>query len=294
MKTIPDIPFEKNDQVSMDFEIFTLESLFARKGRVRRLLESPHRLEFYNIIFMEKTPGVHYVDFRLWPFEEGALLFVSKGQVHAFQVHPDRRGFAILFTESFMSKNLIRSNLLSLHRLYNYHLHPPVIQPSEMGGVDFGSLVREMHREYTAPDDFAKEEILRLLLKLLLVKAERAKNTLIDARRSGATQLEKFAAFKRLVESRFAETRNARDFASMMHMSYKRLNEISKNVSGKTAKSFVDSFVILESKRLLATTDLSVKELSYHMGFDEPTNFVKFFKKHARRTPSQFRRDVLK
>ena len=47
---------------------------------------------------------------------------------------------------------------------------------------------------------------------------------------------------------------------------------------------------MLESQRLLAQGDMSIKEISYQLGFSELTNFVKFFKKHTQITPITFRR----
>jgi AraC-like DNA-binding protein len=70
------------------------------------------------------------------------------------------------------------------------------------------------------------------------------------------------------------------------------LNTVSKTVVHQTAKAFIDSFVILEAKRLLVATTLSVKEISYECGFDEPTNFLKYFKKHTNLTPTQFRKTL--
>lgn len=78
----------------------------------------------------------------------------------------------------------------------------------------------------------------------------------------------------------------------MMNISYTHLNKIVKAVTGNTAKSFVDKFIILEIKRQLAVSDVSIKELTYDMGFDEPTNFVKFFKKHTQLSPAQFKKTL--
>ena len=80
----------------------------------------------------------------------------------------------------------------------------------------------------------------------------------------------------------------------MMSVSYKHLNTIRKEISGFTAKQFIDNHVILEAKRYLATTDISIKELTYDMGFDEPTNFVKFFSKHTQMTPAVFKKFLKK
>ena len=69
--------------------------------------------------------------------------------------------------------------------------------------------------------------------------------------------------------------------------------EITRAVTGQTAKHFIDERVILEIKRLLAQGRLSVKEIAYAAGFDEPTNMAKFFRKYTGRSPGAFAADPL-
>ena len=242
-------------------------------------------------IYITKGTGVHHIDFKPYQYTEGSIIFVSKGQVQAFDVRSDIEGFMILFTDEFLSKNMIHSDLLSMYRLYNYHLHEPVIQPEKAGGEFFRNSVNEMYWEYLLSNNFAKEEILRLLLKLLLLRAERIKRTLIQNEKN-AEWFHTFSVFKNYLEKHFAETRNAKDYAGMVSISYKHLNEICRSVTGNTAKVFIDQFIILEAKRLLAVSDNSVKELTYALGFDEPTNFLKYFKKHTDQSPAQFKKKM--
>lgn len=293
MKTIPKIPFLKKIKADIEFEIFTLNSLFSRQDELNFSLDKPHRVDFYHILYITKGIGLHYIDFRPYNFKEGSILFISRGQVHAFDVCPENDGFLILFTEAFLSKNLIHSDTLSFYRLYNYHLHLPIMQSEEIGNMNLMNIINEIYEEYYFSDDFAKEEILRLLLKLLLLKAERIKRTLIPQERNSEWFI-KFGSFRNQLEKHFSETRNAKEYAKMMNISYKHLNEICKSVTGSTAKEFIDNFVILETKRHLAMSDISIKELTYELGFDEPTNFVKFFKKHTLQTPSQFKLTLTK
>lgn len=51
----------------------------------------------------------------------------------------------------------------------------------------------------------------------------------------------------------------------------------------------IDDRVMLEAKRLLAHTQDTIKEIGYTLGYDEPTNFIKYFKKHNGQTPVEFR-----
>ena len=285
---IPKISFSKKSKAKLEFEIFTLNSLISRRNQLPQPLDKPHRRKFYTIMFITNGTGRHYIDFRPYEYTAGSILFICKGQVHAFDVCQDTDDFLILFTDYFLSKNLIHSDMLSIYRLYNYHLHSPVIQPPETGEDNFSRIIDEIYREYKLADTFAKEEILQLLLKVLLLKAERKKRTLIGKEKN-SDRLLKFGVFKNELQKHYTETRNANRYAQMMNISYKHLNKICKSVTGSTPKEYIDHYVILEMKRHLAISDASVKELTYRLGFDEPTNFVKFFKRHTGHSPSQFR-----
>ena len=66
-------------------------------------------------------------------------------------------------------------------------------------------------------------------------------------------------------------------------------NHVCKVNINKTAKAYIEYVTVLEIKRLLAYSSKNVQEVAFHFGFDEPTNMVKFFKKHTKMTPTQFR-----
>ena len=289
---IPEISFLKKNNES-EIEILRFKSLLQRQDRLNPSPEKPHRINFYIIMYITHGNGIHFIDFQPYKFDEGSIILVSKGQVHAFDFSNVRDGFLILFTDEFLSKNLIHSDILSLHKLYNYHLHKPVMCSEETKGLGFKNIINEISKEYDLSDDFAREELLRLLLKIVLLKMERFKHGLIPEKINSEYILA-FTAFKNHLENHFKKTRNAKDYAQMMHISYKHLNEICKRITGNTVKRFIDKFVILEIKRHLATTGFSVKELTYELGFDEPTNFVKFFFKHTQKTPSKFKQSLKK
>lgn len=78
-----------------------------------------------------------------------------------------------------------------------------------------------------------------------------------------------------------------------MNVSEKRLNQATTKTMGKSPKTIIDERVLLEAKRLLIHTTLSVKEIGYNLGFEEPTNFIKYFRKHTQKTPIVFRERYL-
>ncbi len=291
MQEIPKLQFKKSEQLNLEFEIFPLSTLFSRNQKLPIPLHVPQRLEFFNIMYITRGSGVHFIDFEPHPFTAGDIIFVSKGQAHSFAPSDQHDGFLMLFTERFLSKNLADSDVISFYRLYNYHLQSPIVRPSKTETTIFSNLVDQIYTEYGYSENFAKEEILRLMLKLLLLKAERLKRTLIPQEKNSEAFIS-FGEFQTLIEQHISETRNAKDYADKMHISYKHLNDICKSVTGSTAKEVIDNFVVLEIKRNLAVTDISVKELAYKLGFDEPTNFVKYFKKQTQQTPTQFKKSL--
>lgn len=273
--------------------MLTLQHLYSKNARLTCPLDQPHRVEFYQILYFTKGEGKHTIDFKPYEYSPGGLLFISAGQVHAFELNPTTEGFLLLFTETFLTRNMVRSDALTFSRLYNYHLYPPDIPPLESSTSAFNNILNEMYAEYIFAETFVKEEVLRTLLKLLLLKAERIKRTLAP-REKNSEWIKRLSEFRHLLAAHFAQTRNAVAYAAMMDISYNHLNKIVKTVTGNTAKSFIDNFIILEIKRQLAVSHISIKELTYLMGFDEPTNFVKYFKKHTRQSPAQFRNTMTK
>jgi AraC-like DNA-binding protein len=67
------------------------------------------------------------------------------------------------------------------------------------------------------------------------------------------------------------------------------LNTICREFTSLSAKQFIDQWLVLEIKRQLASSGLSIKEIAHQAGFSEPTNLVKFFKQRTGQTPASFR-----
>jgi len=288
---IPDIHFVKDRLPDLEFEILRYEDLIARNQELEISLDKPHRVDFYHVLFITDGDGTHFIDLKSHHYKKHSLLFISKGQVQSFDLESKATGWIMLFTDSFLAKNLIQADSMSIQMFYNYYLYSPILNLKPEIGEDLTRIILEIESEYQTDNSFGQEEMLRLLLKLILLKSERLRSTLAPNSGSAASFVQ-FSTFRSLIEKRLRETRNAQDYAEMMEISYKHLNSICKKVSGLTAKALIDQQLTLEIKRQLTISQLSIKELSYDLGFDEPTNFVKFFKKHSSMSPSRFRKKL--
>ncbi|MDF2154566.1 helix-turn-helix domain-containing protein [Vibrio sp. CAU 1672] len=91
-----------------------------------------------------------------------------------------------------------------------------------------------------------------------------------------------------MLEQQFQQSREAIHYAEQLHTTYKTLNHICKLATNQTAKQLIDGYTILEAKRRLVLDQPPIQQLAYDVGFDDASNFVKFFKKHTSLTPARF------
>ena len=98
-----------------------------------------------------------------------------------------------------------------------------------------------------------------------------------------------FLEFQVLVERHCFDHKKVSYYATTMGFTTKTLNNVTQSIIQKNAKSLINDIVIIKSKRLIINSQDSLTEISYQVGFDQPTNFFKYFIKYAGVSPSQFR-----
>ncbi len=284
---IRDVHFFSPHTPQLGIEILTLESLFQRQ--LNHLLEAPHRVHFYHILLLTQGVSAHSIDFTPYACDPETLLLVSKGQVQQFQVDPANTGYLILFTPEFLYQNATELNLFHSLQVFEHALFSPCLRLSTQDQQLLTQLCRIIQHEYQKPTDELSEEILRHLLRVMLLHIERIRRMSAVSRRV-APHYQDFVAFRKLVERDLARSRNVQYYARQLALSPKKLNDLTRQVLNKPPKEFIEEQVILEAQRLLAQGTMPIKEITYQLGFSEPTNLVKFFKKHTHTSPAAFRR----
>ncbi len=281
--TIKQYSFKK--EISGGFEIKSLAEFFPLNERFQ--FDKPHLIGFYAIVFVAEGNGVHEIDFREYTYSTHNILFIKKGQVHAWKEYDSVKGYLMLFTEEFLHKNQLRFKELSYSYPYNTFLHEPVQELTNKQDIkSFQLLVSSLFEEYQLKDSAEKPEILQCLLRTFLLKVQSKKPRVYTQFKTEQKLL--FIRFQKLLTEKISESRNVNDYCKWLKVSYKVLNETCKSLTTKTAKAFVDDFILLQTKQMLIHSSLSISEISYRLSFEEPTNFTKFFRKHTSVTPKQF------
>ena len=283
---IPEIQFNSETPERSGIEIFELNRLYQRPPSLCHDPSAPHRVEFNCLLYVTHGIAKHFIDFNYHSIKTGNFIFIQKHQVQAFDFSNRPQGFIILFTDEYFAELQTKIRLPSIMPNNLTSLYNPVINVSNQLKSSCEALLNEISVEQNATD--SDDLLLQLIFSTLFIKImkeipQSQSKKLSDARSK------KFYNFIQLIEDRTITSREASDYANLLNMTYKSLNEICKLATNKTAKQLIDLEIILEAKRKLAVENIQVQALAYELGFDEVTNFVKYSKKHTALTPSQFK-----
>lgn len=287
-KSIPKHPFQDQHRKKLGFSIVTNREILSGKLFGGHNPFRPHRIQYYSILFILQGSGYHYIDFKRYSYQPGSIIFISREQVHRFERNTEREAYFLNFTKEFLEMSSLGSSLMQRLSLYNYHLYPPTIQLREEQMRIFTELVVNLKKEYDAPDDAFTEELLQSALKMFLIMAERIRQLKRRDQKMSKSQ-RNFLQFQQLLQQHLPFERKVQYYADAMSISTKKLNRLTREIMQQAAKNYINEMAVIEMKRLLMNTSLSIKEIAFKTGFEEPTNFVKYFKKISGLTPIAFR-----
>lgn len=286
-ESVKQIEFENRTSSKSFFEVVRIEELLTRN--LNHDICQNHIVKFYIIFFVTKGEGVHTIDLVDYEYRRGSILLIRKDQIQKFSKGKDVEGSLLIFTEEFIQGHLNNLEALKTLQLFNEFLSYPKIELPESHGEfsSFSELVRQLGQESAKEDEYS-EGIARSLLHIAIANLYRIKSVeghLAEKKK----YLEEFISFQSMVEKDCFNTKKVSDYAPRMAMSTKTLNKVVQSIVNKPAKAFIDDITIVQIKRLLFGTTLSIKEIAFKTGFDDPANFTKYFKKLVGESPDLYR-----
>lgn len=285
-KDILEIQFNNQSNPKSYFEIVRIEELLKRE--LDHSLGENHLVKFYIIFFVYEGQGYHTIDFTDYNYTGGTILLIRKDQIHRFFKSPNVKGYLLVFTEEFIIGHLNRMEAQKTMQLFNDSLSFPKIKfNTKQEFSDFIVLIKHLETEYHDKDDFSigiTRSVLHIVMtKLFRIKSKAGQHT------ENKKYMSQFLEFQNLVEQDCFKSRKVQYYSNLMGVSAKTINNIVKSVANKSAKAFIDEVAVMQIKRLLISTDHSIKEISYSAGFSDSTNFYKYFKKFVGSSPEVFR-----
>ncbi|MFY7709063.1 AraC family transcriptional regulator [Tenacibaculum sp. MEBiC07804] len=284
------IKFENKQNKKAQFDIVKLENLYQRTD-LDHSIEKQHKVDFYVLLFIEKGNRYHTIDFTDYKCSKGTILTIRKDQIQKFTRSTTLKGLLLIFTNEFLVSYLEKIEAQKTMLLFNELLNVPKLQLDEINFNTIFDVIKRIENEYFSINDEYSLSVIRnelhiLTTHLLRIKAK-DKHVVLEKK-----YLNEFIDFQYLAEKNVRNTTKVKDYSVQLGVSTKTLNTITKSIINKTAKEFIDEISTKQIKRLLLNTNLSIKEIAYNSGFEETTNFYKYFKRHTGTTPEQFRTGI--
>ncbi|GAB2521528.1 helix-turn-helix domain-containing protein [Spirosoma aerophilum] len=276
--------------LTTEIELVPISAIFQKHEST---IIQPHRADFYHIFWFTGGTPVHTVDFMPIAVQPNSLLFINKNRVHFFDKGGQYDGWLLMFTDTFFVQNPEDTHFLRKTILFHDLLDVPVVQLDQTK-TDLTVVLTQLRDELAGPDDAVHGPILKHLLVTLLLLADRERRAQGFSEINKGPALDYTMAFSTLLENQFKHLRSVNQYAAQMGLTERRLQQATATAVGKTPKQLIDQRLVLEAKRLLVYTNLSIKEIGFGLGFDEPTNFTRFFRQQIGQTPADFRKPFVR
>ncbi len=251
------------------------------------LRDITHSLAFYEIMLISKGTGVAFIDDKTYPIQKNAVFFLSPGQVRKWEINKMPGGYSLIFEEEF---------------LLSFFNDPAFVEYLPYFNAEVGSILMASKEEYKELMNYMENikyeislkerdaHMLRALLYQMLIFLKRK-----YAERHPGTEKKKMNRyiyrFVQLVNNDFKEQHSVRYYAHKLNITSSHLNDMVKRDIGIPAKKYIQNKIMLEAKRLLSYTNLSVAEIAAELYFEDVSYFVRFFRMNVQMTPLHFRKN---
>ncbi|MCE7069644.1 MULTISPECIES: helix-turn-helix domain-containing protein [Dyadobacter] len=255
--------------------------------------DTPHRHTYYEILFIEEGAGFHEIDFHSYNIQGAGLHFLTPGQVHLLTFSTSFQGYIVAFSEDFYTFYNPVSPSLSQLPFFQPARKQPIITLSEAEKRYFHNILENMVSDHLASE--TDQTMIGKYLGLILQKcAFLAPKNIQPAESAVQTVPELVGRFQELVEKNFRQMHEVQQYAQELSVSPDYLSKIIKKYLGTPSQEYILDKLLLEAKRLLVFTNLSSKEIGYHIHMDDPSYFSRIFKKKTGLTPNEYRDHVRK
>lgn len=235
-----------------------------------------------HVFHITSGAGVMYVDAETIAFAAPCLVLAPSGVVHGFAYEAETTGAVLTIADSYLRD--LTSREPDFANLFRAPRQLPLGLDSRVA-ASLDSLSREL--VWTAPGGGAAVEahLLTVLVEALrlLVRAEAAHPAV------QGIQATLVARFRELVEAHYRASLSVDDYAQRLGVTIGRLRAACLKVAAASPLRLVQDRMMLEAKRALLYSNMTIAEVGYHLGFEDPAYFSRFFAKAEGCSPRAFR-----
>ncbi len=231
------------------------------------------------------------VDFQQYYTDSLTLFFINSNQYFQLENCGSELGYFMFYNRDFYCVQIHDAEVACDGLLFNniYNMPMVVLPESEMTEI---KLIAKRIDEELHLNDTSQEEMIRVYLKLLIIRATRIwKKQQLAAVNDSPNDIDFFRNFSRLVEIHYKEKHSVADYADLLNVAPKTLTHRFKRLNLSQPNEIIKDRIILEAKRLLIYTSLTAKEIAYQLGYEDPAYFNRTFVQKVGVTTSDFRKN---
>lgn len=246
-----------------------------------------HRHDFYFILAIENGRGEHVIDFTNHDVGNCSIFVIRPGQVHELYLEGYSTGFLAEFDKAFY----FPKETAAQQRLLRAGMKNACVFET-MRFRKMYELLASMLAESSARE-MGYLDVIRCDLDIFFIEYNRqTTDTRNIGKSSGIYAQERFEELMQLMSIHILTHKQVSQYAGFMNLSPYQLNSISREVAGKPVSEIINEQIILEAKRYLLATSSQVKDIADHLGYVDPSYFIRFFKKQTGYSPDAFRKNL--
>jgi AraC-like DNA-binding protein len=230
-------------------------------------------------LFISQKVRAHTIDHKEYPVHPPVIFFVRKEQVHHWNLHTVPDGFVMILKKPFIDESLddeLKTLLTKIGSLSSVRI-------KDKKTID--ELFRLLILEYNTASEY-HFALTEGLLKALLAKVMEVAVPVLHTSKNGNNL---FQSYRELLRNNKDICNNVSYYAKKLNTTPQNLNAICRKAVNQSAADVLGESLIGEAKRLLFYTDNTISEISFLLNFNDPSHFVKYFRRFTGSTPKVFR-----
>lgn len=249
-------------------------------------VREPHRHDYHELFVLTDGSMQHRIDDEPVGHGPGSVLLIGRGQMHVLDEATDARGVVVRFAEEMLVGAAHQASpgwLLVRSRSC-------LMQPPSHERQHLEMLLRMLDEELQRPQDPRSGALQSYYLSASLLLIDRWQGAqALDVPLPQNPDVEMFQNFGRLLEAEYMRHHDAGWYADQLAISANHLAALLTGLTGRSTKKLVSDRVMTEAQRLLRHTNLTVQQVAYRLGYDDPLYFSRAFRQHVGQPPSVYR-----
>lgn len=249
-------------------------------------------MAFYVISYKKSTNGKMGYGQGYYDFDEGGMMFTAPNQIIATEQNAEYSGFSIFVHPDFFRNYPLGKNMRK-YGFFSYATNE-ALHLSEAEQIVILNLFKSIDQELNIPIDETSQDVLISYIEVLLNYSQRFYKRQFMTRK--AVNHDLLVRMEELLDEYFDNGFSLEKglptveyLADQVNLSPRYLSDMLRSLTGESAQYHIHEKLLEKAKIYLSTTQLTVAEIAYQLGFEQPQSFNKLFKRKMNLSPLDFR-----